>query len=113
MALPAGSHPSRFAVGQDGVAYDGYGNPLVIASGTITLDGTNPTPVTTGLTTITGASVSFYTDTALGDDPNALSCLWSGGTLSIYAWKNASGTDPTQVASTSSTAVVSWIAHGT
>ena len=28
MALPAGSHPSRFAVGQDGVAYDGYGNIL-------------------------------------------------------------------------------------
>lgn len=113
MALPAGSHPSRFAVGQDGVAYDKYGNPLNLASGTVTLDGSNPTDVTTGLTTIKGATVSLYSSTAPGDDPSWLSCVWSGGTLSIYAWKNTGGTDPTLVASTNSTAVVSWVATGT
>ena len=113
MALPSGSHPSRFAVGQDGVAYDGYGNPLILASGTVTLDGSNPTPVTTGLTTITGASVSLYSSTAPADDPSWLSCTWTDGTLNVYAWKYTSGTDPTLVASTDSAAVVTWVATGT
>ena len=113
MALPSGSHTQRSAMGQDGIYYDKYGNPLILAGGTVTLDGSNPTDVTTGLTTITSAVAVFNTSTALGDDPNALSCAWSGGTLSIYAWKNTSGTDPTQVASTNSSVVVAWMATGT
>lgn len=86
---------------------------VLLASGTVTLDGSNPTPVTTGLTTITGVALTFNTSTALGDDPNSLSWTASGGTLNIYAWKNTSGTDPTQVASTDSVTVVGWVAVGT
>jgi hypothetical protein len=86
---------------------------VMIGSGTTTLDGSNPTDIVTGLTTITGAVACFAGNTVLGDDPNSLTVSWSGGTLSITAGKNASGTDPTQVASTDSSRVVSWIAVGT
>lgn len=82
--------------------------------GSVTLDGTNPTPVTTGLSKVLGGVVSLKQSTAPGDDPSWLSCDWSGtdGTLNVYAWKNTGGTDPTLVASTNNTAVVSWIAYG-
>lgn len=113
MPLPAGSHPTRAALGQDGLLYDHRGNVLCIASGTVTLDGSNPTPVTTGLTTITAASVSLVSNAAPGDDPSWLSYDVSGGTLNVYAWKNTGGTDPTLVASTNNTAVIGWIAVGT
>jgi len=85
-----------------------------IARGEVTLDGTNPTAVATGLTTIAGAVAVFKTASALGDDPNALSVDYTGtdGTLNIYAWKNTGGTDPTLVASTNSSMVVSWVAIG-
>jgi hypothetical protein len=112
MALPVGHHPGRAAIGQDGLLYDNKGNVLAIASGTVTLDGTNPTDVVTGLTSIVGAAVSLKQATTPGDDPSWLSCDWSGGTLSIYAWKNTGGTDPTLVASTNNTAVVTWMAQG-
>lgn len=81
-------------------------------AGTVTLDGSNPTPVTTGLTTIDAAQVSLNSSSAPGDDPSWLSCDWTGGTLNIYAWKNTGGTDPTLVASTNNSAVVSWVVFG-
>jgi hypothetical protein len=86
-----------------------------IARGEATLDGSNPTTAATGLTTIVSASVTLKTATAPGDDPSWLTCNYTGsdGNLDIYAWKNTGGTDPTLVASTNSTAVVSWIAVGT
>lgn len=93
------------------------GGSAKVASGEVTLDGSNPTSVTTGLATITAATVSLKTASALGDDPNAVSCDYGGsvtaGQLDIYAWKNTSGTDPTQVASTNNSIVISWIAFGT
>ncbi len=98
-------------------AIAGVGASYKIARGEVTLDGSNPTPITTGLTTVVAAVASFKTAVALGDDPNALSVDYGGsvaaGELDIHAWKNISGTDPTQVASTNSSMVVSWIAIGT
>lgn len=85
---------------------------LKAVGGTVTLDGSNPTSVITGLTTITSASVSLKQTSAPGDDPSWLSCDWSGGQLDVYAWKNTGGTDPTLVASTNNSAVVSWVAVG-
>ena len=88
-----------------------------IARGEATLDGSNPTSVTTGLATVVAATVSLKQSTAPGDDPSWLSVNYGGGVtagqLDIYAWKNTGGTDPTLVASANSTAVVSWIAVGT
>jgi len=85
-----------------------------IARGTATLDGSNPTPVTTGLSVVLAAVVGLKQVSAPGDDPSWLSHNYTGadGTLNIYAWKNTGGTDPTLVASTNSTSTVDWIAIG-
>ena len=84
----------------------------IVKSGTVTLDGSNPTPITTGLTTVTTAVLSLNTSTAPGDDPVYFTETYSGGTVNVYAWKNTGGTDPTLVASTNNTATVDWIAVG-
>lgn len=85
------------------------------AAGEVTLDGSNPTTVATGLTTIAAAGVSLKSATAPGDDPSWLSANYTGsdGNLDVYAWKNTGGNDPTLVASTNSSAVVCWWAYGT
>jgi hypothetical protein len=88
-----------------------------IARGEVTLDGSNPTPITTGLATVVACTVSLKSSSAPGDDPSWLSVDYAGGVtagaVNLYAWKNTGGTDPTLVASTNSSAVVSWIAVGT
>ncbi len=85
----------------------------ILAFGEVTLDGSNPTPVTTGLTTVLAAFVIQKSTATPGDDPSGFTVSYSGGTLNIYAWKNTSGTDPTLVASTDSAAVLCWFAIGT
>ncbi len=78
------------------------------------LDGGNPTPIATGLTTIVAAAVQLRGTAAPGDNTSVLTTDFSGsdGTLNVYAWKNTSGTDPTLVASTG-TETFDWIAIGT
>lgn len=87
-----------------------------IARGEATLDGTNPTPIVTGLATVVACMVTLKAAATPGDDPVAFSVDYGGavaaGTVNLYAYKT-DGSDPTLVASTSSTAVVSWIAVGT
>ena len=116
-AVPAGStlifelNPDLRVVDQPvaGVAA-GY----KLARGTATLDGSNPTTVATGLTTIVAAVACIKKATAPGDDPVAVTVNYSGsdGNLDIYAWKH-DGTDPTLVASTNNSATIDWIAIGT
>lgn len=89
-------------------------NPVIRnAYGTVTLDGSNPTPVATGLSKVLGGVACIKATTALGDDPVAVSVGYSGtdGTLNLYAWKT-DGTDPTLVASTNNTATINWVAWG-
>ncbi len=85
---------------------------LRVVGGEVTLDGSNPTAVTTGLDTIVSAGATLKQSTAPGDDPSWLSVDYTGGALSVYAWKNTGGSDPTLVASTNSSAVVCWQAVG-
>lgn len=82
-----------------------------IVSGEIALDGSNPTVVNTGLTTIVGATVTRGDATAPGVDPSAFSYSTSGGTLNIYAWKITGAGDATLIASTN-TDVVGYMAVG-
>lgn len=98
----------------------GSSGPMRIAFGEVTLDGSNPTSVAaaaTGLATIVAATASLKTAVAPGDDPSWLTVDYGGavpaGRLDIHAWKNTGGTDPTLVASTNNTAVISWVAVGT
>lgn len=102
---------------QAGSTFKLNGSALNMKAGEVTLDGSNPTSVTTGLSTIVGAVAVIKTATAPGDDPVTVTVDYAGsvtaGQLDIYAWKNTGGTDPTLVASTNNTAVISWIAFGT
>lgn len=85
-----------------------------ILGGTVTLDGSNPTPVALAsyVRQLTGGVVQLEGSVALGDDPNAVTSAVSTTTLNVYAWKNTSGTDPTQVASTDNARLVNWMAWG-
>jgi predicted RecA/RadA family phage recombinase len=93
-----------------GVA-DGY---KIARGGGAALDGGNPTPIATGLTTIVAAFVQLRGTAAPGDNTSVLTTDFTGsdGTLNVYAWKNTSGSDPTLVASTG-TETFDWIAIGT
>lgn len=84
---------------------------LKIVAGEVTLDGANPTPVATGLSTIVGVALTLKGTTAPGDSTSVLSYGLSGGTLNIYAWQPTSGTDPTLVAS-NGTPVVGYVVMG-
>lgn len=96
-------------------AVAGVASGYKIARGTATLDGSNPTTVATGLTTIVAAVATLKSATTPGDDPSWVSVDYTGsdGNLNIYAWKNTGGTDPTLVASTNNAATFDWIAIGT
>lgn len=82
--------------------------------GAAALDGSNPTPIATGLNTIVAAVVQLRGTAAPGDNTSVLTTDFTGsdGTLNVYAWKNTSGSDPTLVASTG-TETFDWIAIGT
>lgn len=134
MAAEPGHHPSRAYFDRDGNLHlngakllDGAENEVQaivaglvsgvkVATGEVTLDGSNPTPIVTGLATVTGCTVTLKQTGAPGDDPVTFTVNYGGGvtagTVNLYAWKT-DGTDPTLVASTNSTAVVSWVALGT
>lgn len=84
-----------------------------LASGSVTLDGSNPTPITTGLTTVTGFAVMSVRSTTPALDPVAYTYTASAGAVSLYAWKHTSSGDPTLTASGDSDDVITWIAVGT
>jgi len=83
-----------------------------IARGEAALDGGNPTPVATGLTTVVAFVATLKGTAAPGDSTSVLTADISGATVSVYAWKNTSGSDPTLVASTGTESFY-WIAVGT
>jgi len=83
-----------------------------IARGSTALDGSNPTPVTTGLTTIVSATVSLRGTSAPGVGTSVLTTGVSSGTLNVYAWKVTGSGDCTLIASTG-TETFDWIAVGT
>lgn len=83
-------------------------------SGTVVLDGGNPTPVALAsyVREVKGGNVSIQGTAAPGDDPMAVTCAASGTTLNVYAWKSADGTDPTLVASTDNARIIHFDAWG-
>lgn len=83
-----------------------------IKSGAATLDGANPTPVATGLTSITSCTVALGATTAPGVGTSVVTIGKSSGTLNLYAWKVTSTTDTTLIASTDNTSSVNWVCVG-
>lgn len=88
-----------------------------IARGEVTLDGSNPTPIVTGLATVVACTVCDKRTTAPGLDPHHFTVDYAGGvaagTVNLYAWKPTGAADVTLIASTDADDVISWIAIGT
>jgi hypothetical protein len=83
-----------------------------VARGETALDGSNPTPVTTGLTTITGCALSIKSTAAPGVSTSVITYGSSSGTMNMYGWKPTSNADPTMIAS-AGTDTVGWVCLGT
>lgn len=86
-----------------------------VARGVTALDGSNPTPVTTGLTTVVAATVTLEGTAAPGVGTSVLtiaSTNYATGALAVYAWKVTGSGDCTLIASTG-TENFEWVAVGT
>lgn len=84
------------------------------ATGTVTLDGANPTPVTTGLAGIVSCALTSNRSVAPALDPTAFTATFAvAGTLNVYAWKPTAAGDATLIASTDADDVVAWACWGT
>lgn len=87
------------------------GTSVTTVSGETALDGSNPTPVTTGLTTITACVTTIKTSTAPGLNTTTITYTTTAGALSLYGWKPTSISNPTLIASTG-TDTVGWACFG-
>src|SRR5947209_808400 len=77
----------------------GVGASYMVARGETALDGSNPTPVATGLTSVVGFSATLKGSAAPGVGTSVLTAVISGATVNVYAWKPTSNADPTLIAS--------------
>lgn len=83
-----------------------------IARGETALDGSNPTPVTTGLATITGCATTIKTTSAPGVSTSVVTYDTSSGTMNLYGWKVTNSSTTTLIASTG-TDTIGWVCVGT
>lgn len=85
-----------------------------VARGETALDGTNPTPVATGLVTVVGFTATLKGTAAPGVGTSVLTSDIAGaaGNVNVYAWKPTSNADPTLIASTGTESFY-WTAIGT
>jgi len=83
-----------------------------MVAGVTALDGTNPTPIVTGLTLVTGFSCALAGNSTPGVGTSVLTYEISAGTVNVYAWKVTNSSTTTLIASTG-TENVSWVAFGT
>ena len=86
----------------------------MVRTGTVTLDGSNPSSATTGLSVIESCTVTAQTATAPGDRfvMFTLQTTASAGRVDVYAW-TTDGSDPTLAASTVVGDVVRYVCVGT
>jgi len=102
------------AAGDVVITSDTVLNGLRLMTGTLVLDGGNPTPITltSFMSSVLFGIVNMDGTAAPGVDPNYVTSNVSGTTLNVYAWKvNASG-NATLIASTDNTRLVDWFAVG-
>lgn len=99
-----------------GAAVAGVAAGYKIARGVTALDGSNPTPVVTGLATVVSCVAVIQKATAPGVGTTTVTVDFGGGvtagSVNLYGWKPTSNADPTLIASTG-TENVAWIAIGT
>jgi hypothetical protein len=85
---------------------------LCVKAGVTALDGGNPTPIVTGLTTVVGFSLTLAESGAPGVGTSVVTGVISSGTINAYGWKVTAAGDATLIASTG-TEDVAWVAVGT
>ena len=89
---------------------------LRMEAGSVALDGTNPTVVTTTFTAITACYAGMQDSVAPGLGTSIITTVKANvaeaSTISIYAWKPTTSDDVTVIASTG-TETVDWWAVGT
>lgn len=83
-----------------------------IARGVTALDGSNPTSVDTGLTTIVSCPAALKATAAPNLSTSVVTTNFSTGQLDIYGWKPTSAASPNLTASTG-TENVTWFCIGT
>jgi hypothetical protein len=88
------------------------GAGLTITTGTITLDGSNPSTAAHGLTQIYSCAFTDRRSAAPGDEVMFFTYTTSPTLINLYAWTNTSGTDPTLVASSDNNDVVDYLCIG-
>ncbi len=93
-----------FAV--NGVA--GVAAAYKVARVEIALDGSNPTPWATGLTTIIAAGCTLKGSAAPGVGTCLVTAVISGTSVNFYGWKPTATGDCTLVASTGTESVYGW-----
>ena len=86
-----------------------------VTAGTIALDGTNPSSLTTGLSAIAGCTVTRNNSVAPGLDPLVFSVITTTaiGRVDVYAWKATAADDTTMIASTNNSETVMVVCVGT
>ncbi len=92
-----------------------------VAGGVVTLTGTNPVAIATGLDAVESVQFTLLSTTSPGLDPadftadfaNVLGNNVAAGQVNLYAWKYTSNANPTLIASTNASAKVAWLAIGT
>lgn len=83
-----------------------------VARGETALDGSNPTPVASGLATIVACSLTIKATAAPGVGTSVVTYDTSTSTLNMYGWKVTGTGDTTLIASTG-TDTIGWVCVGT
>lgn len=84
---------------------------LSVVAGVTALDGANPTPIVTGLTTVIGFALTIAKSAAPGVGTSVVTGVIAAGTINAYGWKVTGAGDATLIASTG-TEDVGWVAVG-
>jgi len=96
----------------DALAALGVAAGYKIARGESALDGSNPTPIASGLATIVAVVATLKGSVAPGLGTSLITAVISGTSINFYGWKPTGATDPTLIASTGTESFY-WIAVGT
>lgn len=113
---PTADRTFTFADTPTGTVAIGSSTAYRINATTVTLDGSNPSSVAHGLTSVVACSLTDVRSTAPGADPNWATYVVNGANIDVYAWKVTTGGgagDPTLIASTDADDVFSLVCVGT
>lgn len=111
--LSGGRAPQSGYMTLDAIAqYSRGGAAFTMVRGETALDGSNPTPVATGLSSIAACTVSIKSTATPGVSTSVVTYGTSSGTLNLYGWTVTNSSTTTMIASTG-TDTIGWICFGT